>query len=89
MATAVAADGDGVEPEPAVVDGVAVGGGGEEDAPVFSVKPLVVSVREGGGAMAAPPEVAEEKQAQLVIVVSDAVPKIKLRKDSDHEDDQE
>ena len=87
MATAVAADGDGVEPEPAVVDGVAVGGGGDEGAPV--VEGLVVSVREGGGAMAAPPEVAEEKQAQLVIVVSDAVPKIKLRKDSDHEDDQE
>ena len=84
MAIAVAADGDGVEPEPAVVDGVAVGGGGDEDAPI--VEGLVVSVREGGGAMAAPPEVAEEKQAQLVIVVSDAVPKIKLRKDSDHED---
>ena len=42
------------------------GGGGE----------AVVSVREGGGAMAAPPVVAVEKQSQLVIVVSDAVPKI-------------
>lgn len=27
---------------------------------------FVVSVREGGGAMAAPPEVAVEKQSQLV-----------------------
>ena len=43
-------------------------GGGDD---VFEV-----SVREGGGAIAAPPEVAVEKQSQLVIVVSDAVPKI-------------
>ena len=35
------------------------GGGGE----------AVVSVREGGGAMAAPPEVAEERQIRLVMVV--------------------
>ena len=43
---------------------VAWGGGGDPDA-----AGLVVSVREGGGAMAAPPVVAVEMQTQLVIVV--------------------
>ena len=41
------------------------GGGGE----------AVVSVREGGGAMAAPPEVAEERQIRLVMVVVTRFPK--------------
>ena len=40
------------------------GGGGED---VFDV-----SVREGGGAIAAPPEVAVEKQSQLVEFKNDA-----------------
>lgn len=38
-------------------------GGDEVSALVVG---FVVSVREGGGAMAAPPEVAVEKQSQLV-----------------------
>lgn len=37
--------------------------GGDE---VSALVGFVVSVREGGGAMAAPPEVAVEKQSQLV-----------------------
>ena len=40
---------------PIIADGV----GGGDDV-------LEVSVREGGGAIAAPPEVAVEKQSQLV-----------------------
>lgn len=49
-----------------VADGDPVDGGGGE---------AVVSVREGGGAMAAPPEVAEERQIRLVMVVVTRFPK--------------